>query len=184
MTKTSRYAFCFCVLALLAVLASPAAAQNLANNCGGSTNFGPIDIPGTFTSTNSTTGSNGIDGSACLTMATNSNSDGVICFTPQNSCTVDLTCNGSASNNIDAGVEAGSCMSPTGGCTTNDSDTVTGFSLTAGVQYCLYCESNQNQQLGFTITETGDCGLLPVELESFSISSSDHAKSPTEARSR
>jgi len=172
--KNQRFAICLCALTLAIISAQPAAAQVLAGSCAGTTAFGPTDIPGTFTSSNTSTGANNIDTSLCT--GNNSLNDGVICITPQNSCTIAFTCNGGAPANIDAKIATGPCGSNLASCTQNGTNSISSFAASAGVEYCLYCESSSGQLMGFTITETGDCGALPVSLQDFSISSSEEAE--------
>ncbi len=175
--KNLSHVFNVCALCVVVALAigQPAAGQQLANDCaGGGTGtifFGNADIPGTFTSTTRNPGLNGIDTSACPGPVTNNaGADGVICFTPQNACTMQFVCNGPSAA-TDALVGTGACGSMIG-CQTNATNTIS-VALTAMTQYCLYCEHTGGALLGFTLTETGDCGALPVALQTFSVSSSD-----------
>ncbi len=166
-----KLSFCTLIAVLALVLASSASAQlpNLGSNCAAGATVGPIDIAGSDSSAGQiNTGFNGIDTSACG--GNNTGGDGVICFTPQNSCTLLLECTGGPVSR-QAKVGTGSC-GDLSTCTT-DLDTDVSIAVNAGQEYCLYCEHAGGGLLGYTITETGDCGLLPVELEAFSISSTD-----------
>jgi hypothetical protein len=179
--RSQHHLFFVCALVVVSALigGQPAAAQTLAGSCAGSTDFGPTNIPGTFTSTNVSTGANNIDTALCA--GNNSLNDGVICITPQNSCTIELVCNGSAAPaNIDAKVAVGPCGSNLGSCTQNGTNSISGFSATAGTEYCLYCESSSGQLMGFTLNESTDCGLLPVELQSFAVGSGEESADDSE----
>ncbi|MEE8526625.1 MAG: hypothetical protein V3T72_22035 [Thermoanaerobaculia bacterium] len=176
--KNQHHAITLCVLTLvLVVVAGPAAiAQSLANDCGGTGNggttaFGNMDLAGAYVSPNRNPIANLLDTSACG--GQNSSTDGVICITPTNSCSMTFLCtstNGGAT--LEAKVATGACADPVASCVASGSSSAV-VALTGGTEYCLYCESSTTGLLGFTLTESTDCGQLPVSLQGFSIGSSD-----------
>ena len=102
--------------------------------------------------------------------------DHVTCFRPTNNCSVNITCSyPGGSPAIGANLYAGGCDTSPSSCSTASggpgSTTIFGFALTGGTDYCVVCESDANiTQLDISISEvSGNCGALPVTLESFTI---------------
>jgi hypothetical protein len=174
--KNQHLAICLCALAVALVLGQPAQAANgnLVANCANAN----IDLTALttlpFTSANVNPSPNGSVTPACL--AASANQDGVKCFTPQNSCSLTITGEGGASDaNTRVAIASGACSNTPASCTgSGATNTISGFAVTAGTQYCIYVETTSSQLIGFTLTGSG-CGTLPVELQSFSVGSEDEA---------
>jgi hypothetical protein len=104
-------------------------------------------------------------------------SDVVVCFTPQNSCTVSFSCNATGGSNVRASIVQGPCAGTFASCLAAGTDVVppefslASLALTAGQSFCFVCQNTVgNGSFNPSITETaGSCGALPVELESFRI---------------
>jgi hypothetical protein len=172
--KKNQYrtiSLCALTVVLALAMALPAAAQsgNLVANCANAN----IDLTAMttlpFTSGNVNPSPNGsVDTSACL--AALSNTDGVKCFTPQNSCSLTITGEGGANDaNARVAIASGACSDTPAACTgSGGTNSIAGFAVTGGTQYCIYVETTATQLIGFTLTGTG-CGNLPVDLQSFSV---------------
>jgi hypothetical protein len=107
--------------------------------------------------------------------------DIVLCFTPENSCTVTFGCSvdgtGGISNNIYQSV---SCGGITGGTACAASNNASGnafindYALTAGVEYCFVCDNvstSGTNVMTISLVETlsSSCGALPVSLSRFTV---------------
>jgi hypothetical protein len=107
--------------------------------------------------------------------------DIVLCFAPQNSCTVTFACSvdgtGAISNNIYQGLSCGAIGGGTACAASNNASGlafITDYSLTAGVEYCFVCDNvstSGTNLLSISLTETlgSDCGALPVSLTGFTV---------------
>jgi len=164
---------------LVAVAAAPTVAQP-SNTCDGNESLDGMDaLPQTLNlSAGSLTDSFTMTGGGCIEQA---GDDMVVCFTPQNSCSVDIACfytpsaGGVTSNNL----FQGTCSTTPASCidsssATGSAATVSGAALSAGTQYCVVCSNDVSAtSLDVSITVAqGDCGALPVELQRFSIDTS------------
>lgn len=174
-----------CLLALLLtlLLAQSVAAQP-ADNCSSmNVATGPVMLPFDGTALSA---ADDIDMASCGGETMGVSPDVVTCFTPQNSCSVNITCTGS-SGNLTMGITSGvACSSAPNPCTTfSGGSTLSSgaFAVTMGTMYCVYCQKSGMGTLDTDIAlSSGDCGLLPVELLSFSIeSSATDGQSPKQA---
>ncbi|MEM7583398.1 MAG: hypothetical protein AAF560_08470 [Acidobacteriota bacterium] len=100
--------------------------------------------------------------------------DSVLCFTPENSCDVRITCaRDSGLNSVN--VFTGACTAVPAMCSNTASGTGSAsvdVTLSAGVNVCVVCEyagTGGDSRMAFSEL-SGDCGQLPVDLQSFSIS--------------
>lgn len=183
--KNQHRTLYLCVLTLALAMGPAAFAQsgNLVGTCGNAN----IDLTGgtmlPFTSANVNPSPNGSVNPACL--ATLGNTDGVKCFTPQNSCSLTITGEGGASDaNTRVAIASGACSDTPAACTgSGATNSIAGFAVTGGVQYCIYVETTATQLIGFTLTGTG-CGTVPVELQSFSVGSDDEVADEPDSDSK
>lgn len=104
--------------------------------------------------------------------------DHVVCFVPTASCSIIAQC---APNNFDASISMYSV--PTCGAITGSTACVASAqgsgpavnqALTGGVRYCFVCDSTETGStdeslLLFVNVTAGDCGALPVALQTFSV---------------
>jgi hypothetical protein len=114
--------------------------------------------------------------------------DGVVCFEPTSSCSVNFSCTSNGTGNIWVNVRnmgAGSCPTAcvhtagpcvnSAGPATPPTATLTNVSLIGGINYCFICSTADQApaaQQTFAITlaaGSADCGALPVELMSFDV---------------
>ena len=169
-TPKSRY-----LLTALAcvLLTSPAFGQPSAT-CDGNQNLSGTDtLPQSFSVGAPLSNDLTMSGAGCNEQGV----DFVVCFTPQLSCTVNIDCsyNPPGAATIAANIYQGSCTTSPASCINSGSGANVGSTvaaLTAGTEYCIVCESSvnvTNLELFFDV-DSGSCGLLPVELEEFSIS--------------
>ena len=99
--------------------------------------------------------------------------DHVTCITLTNTCTVGFQCIQTAVGVHGNHVSSGNCS--TGGmCNGSRSNIVNSSSslqpLTVGQNYCFWCGNYGTQAITLTLaTQSGDCGALPVDLQSFTI---------------
>lgn len=165
----------------LLLVSNPVLAQPPAETCGvgDSTTSGdmlPFNQTGTASTNNFT-----MTGTGCNELGT----DNVTCMTPANGCTVTATCaddfipppaqGGPSPDGLQLSVSAfdGGCNTSPASCLDSNqgtgSGTITGLALTAGTTYCFVCERGIPGTTNLQVTATsGDCGALPVGLESFS----------------
>ncbi|MEM7587284.1 MAG: hypothetical protein AAF560_28110 [Acidobacteriota bacterium] len=163
------------ILALLFLVSASAGAQPPAEDCTGADLTSSDTLP-FFDSIIPTTDDFDMTGTGCVEEGV----DSAVCFTPTNGCTVTVTCEGDSGVQT-ANVFTGSCTTSPTSCTNTASGaiaTISGLVLSAGVNVCLICEYSSPTFNDVTITATsGDCGALPVDLQSFSIEASE----PSEA---
>lgn len=107
--------------------------------------------------------------------------DIVLCFTPQNSCTVNFACSvdgtGAISNNIYQGASCGTIGGGTACAASNNASGlafITDFALTSGVEYCFICDNvstSGTNILTISLAESlgSDCGALPVTLTDLTV---------------
>ncbi len=166
---------CLFLLLILGLMATPAVGQPPSASCDGSENLSGTDTtPQTLPFSAPWTNAFTMTGTNC----TEAGFDHVTCFTPENSCNVNIDCfdpSFDGSESVAVNLYQGPCAtSPT--CISSDSGTdsasVFGI-LTGGTQYCVACESSDNTgtvTLSFDV-DSGmeNCGALPVQLQHFSI---------------
>ncbi len=121
----------------------------------------------------------------------NAGLDNVVCFTPTNNCDILIqTSSGGLGSSVN--IFSGPCQEPTS-CIASaaspnpyNSALVFPVSLTAGTQYCVVWERCGSASHGLTINQINatDCGALPIELLSFSVTSEpEEASGPLESGS-
>jgi hypothetical protein len=103
-------------------------------------------------------------------------SDIVVCFSPQNSCTVDFTCTASGGSRVRASIVQGPCSTTPVTCLAAGPNVVpanpstASLALTAGLNYCFICQNTVgNGDFTASISTVGDCGALPAELLKYRI---------------
>ncbi len=179
-------------LTLWMVTALAAAAQP-SDSCDGSQNLTGLDtIPHSMGQTAST---NALDMSAST--CSEQGLDHVTCFVPENSCTLQLSC-GAIRRGLQVAINIydletavprntpqagpGACTTAPAGCIASNSGTgagsLSGVSLTGGVEYCVVCEAGGGTPLFLQLEMSGSstCGALPVTLQGFSIDEPDAAR--------
>ncbi len=160
-------------VALLAMIfASPALSQPPRDTCDGNENLSGMDMLPQMLSMPAPMANNfTLPAATCNEIGL----DHVTCFAPQNNCTVDITCRYvPATQVVSANLMQGPCVTNPASCistATGTTATIVGASLTAGTQYCVVCESPVSiTAMAIDIVQnTGNCGDLPVELQSVSI---------------
>ena len=165
------------LLLLFSILAAVPALAQPSNTCDGNESLDGADsLPQTLNlAAGSLTDSFTMSGGGCLEQP---GDDMVVCFTPENSCSVDIACfytpsaGGVTSNNLFQGpcsTSPSSCIDSSSA--TGMAATISSASLTAGTEYCVVCSNNVSAtSLDVTISvDQGNCGALPVELQHFSI---------------
>ncbi len=168
----------FSILLLGLALAGPALGQP-SNTCDGTESLSGTDtLPQMLNLTAAAmTDTFTMTGPGCIDQP--GGDDMVVCFTPQNSCTVDISCfytpagGGTTAANLFQGAcstNPATCISSTSG---GGTQTIVGASLTMGTQYCVVCSNNISiTSLDVSIViNSGDCGALPVDLQRFSVDS-------------
>jgi hypothetical protein len=104
-------------------------------------------------------------------------SDIVVCFTPQNSCTVDFTCTATGGSDVRASIVQGPCSTNPVTCLVAGANVVpanpstAAWALVSGQNYCFICQNTiGNGSFNASISATvGDCGALPAELLKYRI---------------
>ncbi len=169
----------FSLLVLFAILAAIPALAQPSNTCDGNENLDGMDtLPQTLNlPAASLTDTFTMSGGGCFEQA---GDDMVVCFTPQNSCSVNISCfyTPAAGGLTGTNLFQGPCSTNPPTCISSTSAsgmaaTISGASLTAGTQYCVVCSNNfalTSLDVSITVAQ-GDCGALPVELQHFSIDS-------------
>jgi hypothetical protein len=158
------------LVALLVLTALPAYAQNPpADSCGPGDSLGGSDMFPFSGSANPATNTFAMTGTQCSEVG----KDAVVCFRPTSSCDVNIRC-AFVNTTVAANLFLGPCESSPAACV--QSATAQHFasidaSLSGGQEYCVVCETSDTT---FTfsaqvdiMTTAGNCGPLPVELESF-----------------
>ena len=168
-----RLALLSYILVLVAIISPAVLAQPPAETCGAGDSLSGSDLMpqnlGAMASSDDFT----LTGTGC----NERNSDHVTCFTPTSSCSVQAECSDSTRDldGLQFSVNAfeGPCTTSPASCL--DSSQGTGSSgsitvaLTAGTMYCFVCEVDSPGGLGLSLSTAGDCGMLPVELQTFEI---------------
>ena len=160
-------------VALLAMIfASPALSQPPRDTCDGNENLSGMDmLPQMLSLPAPMANDFTLPAATCNEIGP----DHVTCFAPQNNCTVDITCRYvPATQVVSANLMLGPCVTNPASCigtATGTTATIVGASLTAGTQYCVVCESPVSiTAMAIDIVQnTGNCGSLPVELQSVSV---------------
>ncbi len=125
--------------------------------------------------------------------ATVAGSDHVTCFVPENDCLMNFDCANlpNIGATVAINVFSGSCATSPSSCLgTNSGTDVTGVSvsLTAGTEYCVVCETDSaagTLRVDIDADSPGVCGVLPVQLQEFSVSGRGTAKgAETETETR
>ncbi len=164
------------MLVLLAFWTIPVLAQPPSESCDGTQELGAADmLPQSHMITTPVTNDMDMSGAGCAA----SESDVVICFTPELSCTLNIDCVHTGAD-VAVNLFDGVCTDSPSSCLASDSGTgiasiVAG--LTGGTHYCIVCETDLGSGtmfLDFDV-DSGSCGALPVELQSFSMTSSADA---------
>ena len=172
MKRLALFSFVFAALTLF----SGAASGQLANDCTGAGLTGADVLP-----VSETVGSAGfsqdLDMSAGSCTELTSGMDTVVCFTPENSCNVNFTCDYVPSGtSMAANIFEGMCSDTPASCTATAANAtgpavISDFALSAGTNYCFQCESAVAAVSMFAeiAASSGDCGSLPVSLQSFEV---------------
>jgi len=107
--------------------------------------------------------------------------DIVLCFTPQNACTVTFVCSvdgvGAISNNIYQNVSCDDIGSGTACAASNNASGnayITDYALSAGVEYCFVCDNvstSGTNLLTISLDDTlgSECGALPAVLTKIAV---------------
>ena len=160
---------------VLAFTAMPAVAQP-GEACDGTQELDGTDsLPQSFNVAAPVTADMDMTGTGC----SEEESDIVVCFTPEFSCTLNIDCIHSGAA-VSVNVFEGPCTTAPSSCLASNSGS--GFastiaSLTGGTNYCIVCETDLGLgtiNLDFDV-DSGSCGALPVELQGFSVSGDDAA---------
>ncbi|MEM1180092.1 MAG: hypothetical protein AAGM22_17250 [Acidobacteriota bacterium] len=164
---------------LVLLFASASFAQPPAETCGAGDSLDMADTLPVSVSTTPATDDFTLTGTGCEELGV----DHVTCLTPTNSCVINARCGdpvflsgGAAKLGVQGAVNVveGSCSTNPASCTASaagtGSGTVNNVALTAGTQYCFICETDFPDVLQLDLTlVSGDCGGLPVSLQSFAI---------------
>ena len=171
-TRTSHRPDLLRVALLAMIFASPALSQPPRDTCDGNENLSGMDmLPQMLSLPAPMANDFTLPAATCNEIGP----DHVTCFAPQNNCTVDITCRYvPATRVVSANLMLGPCVTNPASCigtATGTIATIVGASLTAGTQYCVVCESPVSiTAMAIDIVQnTGNCGDLPVELQSVSI---------------
>jgi hypothetical protein len=170
-TRTSHRRGLLRIALLAMILATPALSQPPRDTCDGSENLSGMDMLPQMLSMPAPMANNFTLPATCNEIGL----DHVTCFAPQNNCTVNITCRYvPATQVVSANLMLGPCVTNPASCigtATGTTATIVGASLTAGTQYCVVCESPVSiTAMAIDIVQnTGNCGDLPVELQSVSI---------------
>lgn len=162
--------FCFC----LALIVTPSAlAQPPAETCGAGDSLSGSDMMPQIIFSAASSDDFDMSGTSCNEQGP----DNVTCFTPTSSCTVVAECSDASRSpeglQVSISVFQGSCTTTPASCL--DSSQGTGSSgqisvaLTGGTNYCFVCETNFSLDLEISLSTAGDCGPLPVDLQTFEI---------------
>ena len=153
-----------------------ASSNNVSTSCAaGDINMDPIPLP-VSSQNNTNSGADKLDTTVCL--AASAFTDGVKCFTPENSCNIKLTGRGEDNDGTAndgatrVAIAAGACFNTPSSCTgSGTTNIISSYAVTAGTQYCFYVETTVDQQIGYTLesAEMSNCGNMPVQLQHFSI---------------
>lgn len=159
--------------AAVALLAVPGAiAGPPAESCAENPDIGPNGLP--FQSGMSPASDDfDLAGAGCED--TDGTADLIVCFVPENSCTMRLesrTPRGAVeSGQLTINVVQGSCPALPANCVasdTGDSAAAVNLPVTAGTQYCAVFETGFPEQHQLRILDReGECGRMPVELQDF-----------------
>ena len=170
MMRTAIFGFTIVLL-----LATGSWAQPPAETCGAGDSLSGSDmLPQTLSMTPTSNDFN-LNGSGCVELG----DDHVTCMTPASSCDVAASCADSVAPLAPRGLQIGislvqgSCTTTPASCLASNSGTGGGsinFSLVGGTTYCFVCETgNSPVDVTLSLTTTGDCGALPVGLQSFEV---------------
>lgn len=159
------------LICLLSSSIAAASSNNVSTTCAaGDINMDPIPLP-VSSQNNTNSGAYKLETTACL--AASLFTDGVKCFTLENSCNIMLTGEGDVDNSATrVAIATGPCSDTPASCTgSGTTNIIASFAVTAGTQYCFYVETTLDQQIGYTLesADMSDCGNLPVQLLHFSI---------------
>jgi hypothetical protein len=168
-----RLTILLCVFALALTAAPAALAQPPAETCGvGDSLTGADTMPQNIFL--SVTGDDfDMSGTGCIELAI----DHVTCFVPEFDCTVVAECyDATRTEGVQFAINAtqGACDTAPASCLDSSqgspSSGTISVALTAGTNYCFVCEINSPGDLGLSMsTSAGNCGALPVGLETFGI---------------
>ena len=168
-----RLTILLCFVALASTVSPAVLAQPPAETCGAGDSLTGADAMPQNLSAFASSDDFDMSGTGCNERGP----DHVTCFTPGMSCTVLAECfdDPLSPQGLQFSVSAfqGSCTTAPASCL--DSSQGTGNSgqisvaLTGGTTYCFVCEVDFAGQVGLSLSTAGNCGPLPVELQTFEI---------------
>lgn len=162
-------------IAILLLFAAAAAAQPPVDTCGADDSLTGADtLPQILAGVPASNDFN-LSGTGCNEQGF----DHVTCLTPTTDCTITAECSdGDITESVEGlqigiSVFSGACNTSPASCL--DSTSGTGGSgqinvnVTGGTNYCFVCERGDTGVTTLSLSTAGDCGALPVDLQTFSV---------------
>jgi hypothetical protein len=174
----------FAALSMLALLPTFLAAQPPDEDCAGSIGLDGAHWSPFVAKVTPATDDFTMTGTNCA----EAGEDNVLCFVPENTCIVDISCNDLAGA-VAVNLFAGTCTPSPGSCLASASGigaaSISGRALVGGNSYCVVCEyaAPASSQVVIVQTAGTNCGNLPVTLQTFDIESTAEASAGDESRS-